>query len=471
MTHKRAVLFLSSCLAIVLFATRCSNDNNKGDTVKQDSITPVPLPSVVPGFHFPEDSNTVYSWLKPYDSVKVYQHAWGIWAGLTAPTSQVYQGDSLLVYQTWLGIGDIQTIIENGSGSSSAVKLSRTPLAVPNQHLDAKRIRSQMLGSGVDTNAGNNRLFWVAVSYDPASANYAISNSIFKDSVLEKYKVPGGIGNIPNFPQDAINIKPTYFVGHVTDSLIRVNAWPGPPDTPQTWAPQSWNSYVYVDVHNGQPAGKQLVPVTSSNPTAVQIAAATCNLTDFIYFKVDAAMARYLDKQEKPVQGDTARVGDLALLVAMHVTTKEINNWTWQSYYWDPNPDKPFSPSSPLAARLRPKELVGGAAHYSLTTCYVEVLPNQPLNGGTNSNVSPMIGYNPYLEAEFDPATFNFPNRMNKKFIYGVQTNCMSCHALATREPNPGLYCTDQYIPLNDPIFRDRIKLDFAWSIQSAIIK
>ncbi|HEY6900825.1 MAG TPA: hypothetical protein VI233_09290, partial [Puia sp.] len=361
MTHKRAVLFLSFCMAIILFATHCTDDNNnKGDTTDdQGSITPVVLPVVVPGFHFPEDSNTIYGWLKPYDSVKVYQHAWGVWAGLTAHTNQVYQGDSLLVYETWLGIGDIQTIIGHepmeGQAKPGLVKHGRTMLSVPNQHLDARKIRSQSLpGNGVDTNAGNNRLFWVAVSYDPASANYAISNSIFTDSALNKYKNPGGIGNIPNFPQEAINIKPTYFVGHVTDSLIRVNAWPGPPSTPQTWAPSSWNSYVYVDVHNGQPAGKQLVPVTSSNPTPAQIAAATCNLNEFIHFRVDAAMARYLNEQQKPVQGDTARAGDLALLVAMHVNTKEINNWTWQTYYWDPNPSHPLSPSSELAAKLRP---------------------------------------------------------------------------------------------------------------------
>lgn len=47
----------------------------------------------------------------------------------------------------------------------------------------------------------------------------------------------------------------------------------------------------------------------------------------------------------------------------------------------------------------------------------------------------------------------------------------MSCHALATREPNPGAYCTDQYIPQNDTFFKNKIKLDFAWSIQSGIIK
>lgn len=46
----------------------------------------------------------------------------------------------------------------------------------------------------------------------------------------------------------------------------------------------------------------------------------------------------------------------------------------------------------------------------------------------------------------------------------------MSCHALATADGGLG-YATDQYIPQNDTAFRNRIKLDFAWSIQSAIIQ
>ena len=478
MTHKRAAVFLSACLATILFTSRCTNNNdNKGDTTQKEdttAITPVALPSVVPGFHFPEDSNTVYGWLKPYDSAKVYQHAWGIWAGLTTNAGQVYQGDSLLVYQTWLGIGDIQTQIENGGNANlAAVKRGRSPLTFPNQFRDAIKFRNKTLLKGpVDTNAGNvfGTNFWVAVSYDPASAEYAISNAIFKQTVLEKFARPGGIGNIPPFPQESINIKPVYFVGHRRDSLIRIDAWPGPPDTPQAFAPQSWNTYVYVDVANRQPAGKKLVPAMGPNPTPQQIQAATCNLSEFIYFSVDAAMARYLNQQQAPVQGDTARAGDLALLVAMHVTTKEISNWTWQTYYWAPDPANPFSPSSRLAAQLRPAQLQGAASHYALSTAYAEVLPNQPLDGGTNKNARPMIGYNPYLEAGFGPSAFNLPSVLNPAYNYGVQTNCMSCHSLATMDGGLG-YTTDQYIPQNDTAFRNRVKLDFAWSIQSAIIK
>jgi hypothetical protein len=47
----------------------------------------------------------------------------------------------------------------------------------------------------------------------------------------------------------------------------------------------------------------------------------------------------------------------------------------------------------------------------------------------------------------------------------------MSCHALAVPSNHTG-YTTDQPINLNDPVFfNSEVKLDFAWSIQTALIK
>jgi hypothetical protein len=329
----------------------------------------------------------------------------------------------------------------------------------------------QMQGGKIDTNAGKTfgKNFWVSVSYDPQAVSHVVNNSLLKLSVINSYQKPGAIGTIPGFPPPAITVKPTYFVGHKSDSLIRIPAWSGPPSTPQAYGPFQWNSYVYADVSNSQPAGKTLVPVTNSKPTAAQIAAATCNVSDFINFRLDTKMAKYFNEQQSVVQGDTARAGDVALLVAMHVTTKEINNWTWQTFYWTASPANPNSPSSNLAASLRPAQLQGAASHYAVSTAYAEVLPNQPISGGTNSGVTAMIGYNPYLEAGFGTPVFAFPNSFNSAYTFGVQTNCMSCHALVTADGSLG-YGTDQYVDMNNPAFINKVQLDFAWSLQQAII-
>ena len=486
---KKSLLIFSSIVLLTFAAIRCTNNSDKDKTTAHnlgDSvITPVALPAVVPGFHFPEDSNNIYKWLTPYDSASVYSHAWGVWAGLTAFSGEVFQGDSLLVYQTWLGIGEIQTIVANGGASAKKLftKRSRTQLTFPNQTKHAISLNklsfASLKGSGnIDTSAGFDfgTNFWVAVAYDPNAADHVINNSLLKQSVLNSYQKDGAIGNIPPFPNNAITTKPVYYVGHKKDSLIRIAAWPGPPNEPRGFAPpKAWQSYVYADVSNQQTPGKQLVPVTTDNPTPSQIAAATCNLNDFIHYSIDSAAAAYFNQQQNAVQNDTAKAGDIALLVAMHVTTKEISNWTWQTFYWSPNPGTPMSPSSNLAASLRPSQLNGAASHYALSTAYAMVIPNQPIYGGTDQGASPMIGYNPYLEAGFTPKTFiRYLNTFKPLFVYGIQTNCMSCHALATPQSvdkagNP-TYSTDQYINMGSPFFKGKVQLDFAWSIQAAII-
>jgi hypothetical protein len=472
MRIQKAIIAVLVVLTTAVLIIQCKSKKSE-ETPGVSKITPKELPSIVPGFTFPEDSNTVLGWLSPYDSTSVYNHAWGVWAGLTANSGELYQGDSLLIYQTWLGIGDIQAIVASGGREKAAqlTKTGRTPLTVPNQLLHARKFAA-LQGHAVDTSAGFNTSgfnFWVSVSYDPNAAEHVISHSLLKQSVLDSYLKPGGIGSIPPFPPKAITTKPVYFVGHRRDSLVRIPAWPGPPSTPQAYDADIWNNYVYADIQNRQQPGKKLVPVTTDKPSSAQIAAATCNLSDFINFKIDAAMAKYFNEQQSAVQGDTAVAGDIAILVAMHVTTKEISNWTWQTFYWAPNPGTPYSPSSVLAASLRPSQLQGAASHYALSTAYAEVLPNQPVTGGTNTGVTAMIGYNPYLEATFGPAVFaGFPQSFNPAYQYGIQTNCMSCHALATAQPTP--YTTDQYVDMADTIFINTVQLDFAWSIQAAII-
>jgi hypothetical protein len=468
---KSFIIILVAAGLISALAIECRNNSSSGtaDHAQTDIIVPVNLPVTVPDFKFPEDSSKIYSWINTkYDSTSVYKHAWGIWAGLTSESGEVFHGDSLLVYQTWLGTSDIQNIVENGATKtlSLSAKTERTLLSFPKQIRHAVRFgRLRGLKAVDDTSTDE----WVAVSFSPAAASHVINNKLIRQSVLNTYLVKNGIGAIPAFPANAITIKPVYLVGHKKDNLIRIPAWPGEPTTPRAFGTKSWNSYVYVDVSNAQPNDKKLVPVTTSNPTKEQIAAATCNLKDFINFPIDTALAAYINKQQGSLQGITAKTGDLALLVAMHVATREIHNWTWQTFYWAPNPATPLLPSSNLAYSVMPSQLKGAAKHYAVATAYAEVLPNQPIVNGTNTGTTAVIGYNPYLEAVFGPGTFGVPNSLNPNFKYGIQTNCMSCHALATTNLNIS-YSTDQYISMNNPIFVNSVQLDFSWSVQSAII-
>lgn len=495
-----AVLLIS---ATTFFLVNCNSystingdkKSNNNDTI----ITPKELPEVVPGFKFPEDSTTIYGWMNDknfpnnYDSAKVYSHAWGVWAGLTSSSGEVFQGDSLSVFETWLGISEIQTLtganIINGGCDITATKNQRTPLERPRQfgHGPTAALKLAMMYKQKDVDTIDvNPSFWVTVSYDPNAACYATSNSILRQSVQNKYAVKDGIGNIPAFPTKSVTIKPVYFAGSATDSLIQIPVWSGPKDT--AYPSNSWPKVVYADVHNRQVPNKALVPANTSDRNSAHIKAATCNLNDFIHFKVDAKMAVYMNKQDSSEgfnsqhENKPAIAGQMAILVAMHVTTKEIANWTWQTYYWAPDPMHPNKPSSDLAASLLPTKLKGTVAgHYAVVTGYAMVMPNQPLIGGTNKGVTPIFGYNPYLESSFDTSlrggNLVFPNKLNKKFLYGSTTNCMTCHSLATptsiityNDTAYHIYSTAQYISNADTFFKNKVRLDFAWSIQGNTI-
>jgi hypothetical protein len=442
---KKIILgLLMICFGLFIVLYSCKKDKK---------ITPVQFPDVaIKNFKFPEDSTTINKWLSKQDTAQIISHAWGIWAGLTEPTNQKYNGQTLLVFETWLGIQEIAN-----SSNNNTSKINRTALNVPKQFIHGALKDPQV----IDTT------FQVleTVSYDPWAANFAISNQLLTSSKLRSYAVTDGIGSIPDFPNASIVTKPTYYTG-IPDknSLIRVPVWVSPVPA-KAFRSSDWKTWVYADINNRQKPNKILVPVTSSNPSKKEIENATCNLNEFINYKLDEEGAEYLNLHED-FNSTTYKDGDYVLLVAMHVATKEIKNWTWQTYFWCPDPKNPPSPSSKFAADLKPKELKGAASHYAVSVAYAMVWPNQPITGGSDKNTRPIISFNPYLEGGFGPKVFNYPNTYKPEFIYGMQTNCMSCHALATYKGTAG-YTTDQYIDMkNLKLFKNDIQLDFLWSIQ-----
>jgi hypothetical protein len=457
MKTKFAILSIIGILFIVVVSQRCVY-NDKTDKFST-KVTPQQLPSVVPGFNFPEESSKIYKWLANKDTVSITKHAWGIWAGLTANSNQIFMADTLRIYETWLGISDIATLCANydSLGGCNPTKSTREKLSFPHQ-------LTHTFGVVKTPKILNNPGFYVSVSYNPSAACWATTKLLLNQSTITKNWDSSHIGKIKPFPNSSITIKPTYYIGRIRDKYIRIPAWQGPPTNwGQVYNEPQWNSYIYVDVNNKQTPGKIAVPVDSTQTTPP--ATAIVNLNEFINYPIDSLAAAYINTQQQGQAGPVAK-GDLAILVCMHVTTKEISNWTWQTFFWTTNPAQPNFPSSAWQAKLQPAQLKGAAAHYAVSTAYAMVWPNQPITGGTNKNVTPIIGYNPYLEPGLS-APFGNVNKLNKSFQYGMQTNCMTCHAFATsnKSNNSLSYSADQYVDMNDPIFKNWVQLDFAWSI------
>ncbi|MFK7784138.1 MAG: hypothetical protein AB8B56_03420 [Crocinitomicaceae bacterium] len=455
-------------LAAGMIALQACVENDETGEISL-TVQPQDLPGSFSGdtdFKFPEKESVITGWLGSQDSEKITKHAWGIWQGLTSKSDQVYNDQALLVYQTWLGASDLAKACANGDTDAgcNVHKTNVEMLDHPNQHHHA-------FGGSAGENADIDPSLYVTVSYSPGAACYATSNLIFNQSIItSKMNGSGGIGTIDPFPNNGVTIKPTYYIGKKSDKYIRIPAWKGPPlDSAQSYGPKKWKSYVYADVSNSQTAGKIAVPTTqaSGNPPANAIV----NLNEFIQYSLDQAAADYMNEEQGTGQL-TLEEGDLAVLVAMHVATKEMSNWTWQTFFWTTNPSSPDFPSSSAEAALMPSDLTGAASHYAVSSSYAMVWPNQPVTGGTNEGVTAHVGYNPYLEAGLS-GPFGNENKLNSAYQYGMQSNCMSCHAQAATNDTAGFfgYTADQYIDMSDTMFNGWVQLDFAWSIQGNINK
>jgi cytochrome c553 len=291
---------------------------------------------------------------------------------------------------------------------------------------------------------------------------------------------------VTEFPNTAITLKPTYQAIKKKyldkNGLYLLKAWTGPQTGTTGYPAHKWPAYVYVDITNKKGHGNG--NVNTMKPQSGKLDATTIyNLSDFIHFKVaDSSMLAFFTHEG--ISDTKIEVGDYVILVAMHVTTKETKRWTWQTYFWTPNPDKPDFPSTPLIVANRPKQLQGAPLHYAMSMGYTFMLPDKPYTGGTNIG-TPIFAYNPYLEAGFDDSTF-----MNKggtkseitipsspltilKTDMGVRTNCLSCHAQANYAPQDSIpthfsfgYVGDRYVDMADPRFKGTLQLDFLWSLK-----
>jgi hypothetical protein len=158
-------------------------------------------------------------------------------------------------------------------------------------------------------------------------------------------------------------------------------------------------------------------------------------------------------------QGDSADVtkmvkaGNYALLMAMHVTGKEINDWTWQTFWWSPNNQ------NPVYGKDRPASIKSPWNNYNMNTAYYMVSPPNTLQGG-----EPLIAFNPYLETNLIDSVSTDVRSKKKIIWYGVFSNCMSCHRMAAWK-NSNYIPSGNIDPADTLLFSRNTKTDFLWSI------
>lgn len=252
---------------------------------------------------------------------------------------------------------------------------------------------------------------------------------------FDRRRAPIPQRTIFEFPRDAVAIKAVWWP-IPSHRKTAVPVWEEDPgrDPRLQYGPDAWPTFVIVDPTGQSPSVGQIetaldvnnVPRTGKVVPVGDFYAVT--LSD-----VQAAEAR-------------AAAGDLALLVALHVTAKEIPDWVWATFWWHHEPDQGRS------AESRPPDLPGKPywRHYLMEVALSMQTPPESADAG------PLVCFNPWLEASTP---------------YGIRSNCMACHQRAAMEirdgrlRQPGFEVERWRLMPDDPYFADKTRTDYLWSL------
>jgi hypothetical protein len=478
------VSFALACLLSLLisvFAIEACKPVEKPTDVTGISpvITPQDLdPTLVQGFHFPEDPDRIKDWaVMPDSAYLMYRHGWGLWTAITAPSSEAYMGQKLSVFETWLTSTDIiAATVRSQNADAVAMRTDPRPLRKLTQLQHQGAVATEPKSHGAETVLG-------LVKYNPAAANHIMTHRLFDKATLEGMQAEGKT-DVPPFPADAVVLKVLYTQIDPKelkdDRYFKMAVWTGPQHGAVAYPVDEWDNVVWIDLENGSgdSEGK-----SSQEKDETRQENSTYNIDDFIHFRLTKPQAQRLTEESR-VAGEniTYEEGRYFVLNSLHIITREIEQWTWQSYYWEPTPTNPYEPSSAAIAAEMPSELGHAARHYAMTVGYSMISTNQPLTGGKEEG-TPVYCYGPYLEAPFDAAdmpaskAWTYQGKTYNNTV-GVQSNCMSCHAYAATPfemqpmgngslslPAFSLYTGDRYVDLNDPLLKGKLRSDFLWSI------
>ncbi|HEY4679211.1 MAG TPA: hypothetical protein VIJ01_18740 [Candidatus Angelobacter sp.] len=228
--------------------------------------------------------------------------------------------------------------------------------------------------------------------------------------------------------------------------------------------------------------GKNLIgPVAYNNTTQISPPAfQVVSVNDFYHRQLNAAELSQLSTCDRALLDASAywaynrafQPGDYIVLVAMHIMTKEQQDWTFQSLWYHPDADKS---ETCRYCQSRPTNLTDKTfRHYLLTTTYgtVQQSPQSHSNYYSPPNTKPgaaiwPVAYNPYIElAASHPITTNCMNCHHRAawppFIPGRPDEGRMSSYLQESPPNPNPL---EVFQENNSIFNGLVTLDSMWGV------
>lgn len=469
---------LCALVMVLLLAAGCTGGRQEGmkpeaetmEATTSGNIVPEPIPA---GFDFPALRATVQSWANANDTTSIRTHAWNIWAGMTT-TSQhgSFNGQALPVWETWCGTEEVFGSTDCESllaPSRNFVPPSQTSHSIPAedpQVVSFNKFNPSMATfvlteqSGPTKSGGTQNYDYsgqTAPDVNDLNNNWPAGTDISDRKINETPYTPPSTG-VQGVA--AMETKPVFLLVKGGTQLTPVPFWQGPTASiePSVPVPATWTTCTLFDP--SEPTWTS--GFTLQNATQAQInnkvsdPSLSCKnykyapLGQIFHFELDADGAAAWNQVSAGAPPDTpqkltAVAGDYAVLVAMHVNTKEILNWTWQTFWWQAGENAPNY--DPGGVGSQTNNIEGVWTTYAMCAVYLQTQ-------GTGSSAM-NVCYNPYLETAFGVAG-------------GLKSNCMSCHgqAIVGGSPNyPATYTSP--IKFNSgSYYGSATTADFSWAIQ-----
>lgn len=471
---KQSFFAYTLVIALVLFATSCKESQSPEPTKPVTAVAPAVIKpaDIPPGYGYPGDRAAIQAWADEWEISKITEHTWNMWAGMTADSGQSSDGSKLPYWETWCGTEEVF-----GGTCGKATRPGR-PFRLASQLTHAARLKGSLAAPDtqvISFNKFNPSMteYLQARHPGPGTAgpyNYTTvpslialneawpSNTATVDRKVEEAPYQPTSTSVAGYA--GIETKPVIFLVKAA-GLTPMPLWLGPTASTNqnNPTPNTWTTCVLLDP--AASGGSDVAPIPATPDQIAKKVSMPYACTTYLYaplatiynFKMDAAEAQSWNNIQG--NGGTASAGDFGVLGAMHVNSKEIVNWTWQTFWWQPGQDAPNNfPGSKSGMTPNVK---GPWRNYASCSAY-----NQT-EGKTSSTM--VVCFNPFLET-----SQGIPD--------GLASNCMSCHGTATAAGSNNTLKTLPY-PFNyqkpisfgegavpiDPRFAGYTRTDFSWAI------
>jgi hypothetical protein len=391
------------------------------------------------GFDYPADKATLENFRNTENLSALRKHSWMLFAGMTQTTA-----DGTPFWETWYRASEaFRPAGPTPQGPRRIVREFSTPV--------------QLQQTGLEPHApGASTMSFVL--FNQENYDHIRTNGLYQKSKLQNINAsfpvatPWDKRKVPDFPARAMSIKTIWWPA-AGDRATPLPIWDNDPANPASqgnpW--NTWKRVVAVDMMRQQiPAGETMTISFGgiSRPGSRVIGRdrfyavpVTADIIESINQAIQGGDTGLMIDIQSAL-GRDLMIGDFVLFVGFHITSKEIDDWTWSTLWWHDRPD------DGLFAADRPIEVKGVWRNYLMTIADDQVTPREP-------DGSPRAGFNPWLEARFQN---------------GILSNCMTCHHRASFPPafGTGFLPIRRGLPnpATDPAFQPgRLQMDFLWSI------